>query len=112
MHYFLLIGTAISMSIGQILFKLSSKKFDDLSHPLLLAFDKTFILALFFYGISTIMYVYALRFIPLNKAYMFMSIAFIIVPFLSYCFLCEPINLQYIIGILLIIGGVILTARA
>lgn len=112
MHYLLLIITPIVISIGQVLFKISSDTIDGLKHPWMIVFDKYFILALFLYGASTVMYVFALKYVPLNKGYMFMSLAFIIVPILSYCFLCEPINLQYILGILLIISGIVLTFRA
>ena len=112
MQYLLLILTPVFISIGQVLFKISAGKIDDLKHPWMILFDKFFILALIFYGVSTIMYVFALKYVPLNKGYMFMSLAFILVPILSYCFLCEPVNLQYIMGILLIIAGVLLTSRA
>lgn len=112
MHYLLLILTPVFISIGQVLFKLSAGKIDGLKSPWLILFDKFFILALVFYGASTIMYVFALKYVPLNKGYMFMSLAFILVPILSYCFLCEPLNLQYVMGILLIISGVLLTSRA
>lgn len=112
MPYFLLLTTPILISIGQVLFKLSSKNIDHLDAPWKIVFDKMFILALIVYGLSTVMYVFALKYVPLSKAYMFMSLAFILVPICCYCFLCEPINLQYIIGLVLIITGVILTSRA
>ena len=48
----------------------------------------------------------------LNYAYPFMSLAFVIVMLLGVAFLGETINLAKVVGTLLVIGGLVVIARA
>lgn len=77
-----------------------------------LALRPIFILALFTYGISMLSWIYVLQHLPLSRAYMFVSFAFIIIPVLSHFLFKEPLNIQFFMGAALIISGVILTFKS
>jgi len=61
-------------------------------------------------GISTLLWVWVLRTLPLSIAYPFMALAFIIVPLLGHFLLHEPIGWRNLVGGLLIAFGVVLVA--
>lgn len=102
------------LSAGQILFKLSSKDIAALnvSSVLKLSMNGYFIVALVLYAIATILWVYILKHFPLNKAYLFMGLSFVIVPLMSYIFLKEPLSLRYLAGAACIIFGIWLARAA
>ncbi|USG61060.1 EamA family transporter [Sneathiella marina] len=102
------------LSAGQILFKLSSKDVAalDVSSILKLSMNGYFIVALVLYAIATILWVYILKHFPLNKAYLFMGLSFIIVPLMSYIFLKEPLSLRYLAGAACIVFGIWLARAA
>ena len=109
----LVISTVIFLSVGQVLFKLSALKVKTsgdafLPSPIL---DPKFIMALFVYGIATLMWVYVLQFAPLREAYPYAALAFIFVPLLSYLFLGESLQISSFIGALVIIAGVYIASR-
>jgi multidrug transporter EmrE-like cation transporter len=98
---------------GQIMFKLVANR--AASSPSLTLIEQwltwQFIVALAIYGVATVMWVWVLRFIPLNAAYPVYALAFIIVPIASYFFLTEPIGLKHLVGGALIVAGVVVIAR-
>ena len=49
---------------------------------------------------------------PLNYAYPFMSLAFVIVMILGVLFLGELLNLRKVVGTLLVVAGLVVIARA
>lgn len=61
-------------------------------------------------GASTLLWIWVLRTLPLNIAYPFMALAFLIVPGLSYVLLGEPLGWKNLLGGALIVAGVILVA--
>lgn len=61
-------------------------------------------------GCSTLLWIWILRTLPLNIAYPFMALAFLIVPVLSYFALGEPLGWKSIAGGLLIVAGVALVS--
>ena len=112
-NYLIILICVLTVAMGQILFKtvgvrMVGKSFIFLAHDWLSAL--LFLIALMAYGIATIGWVWVLRQVPLSTAYLFMSISFIIVPLCAYYWFNEPISLQYAIGSLLIVGGVIIAA--
>nr|WP_313237426.1 EamA family transporter [Delftia acidovorans] len=68
--------------------------------------------ALALYGITTLVWIWVLKHAPLHLAYPFMGLAFLIVPCLGWLFLGEPIKSSTIIGGILILAGIAVTARA
>jgi len=110
----LILICVLGIACGQILFKLASEFFPkSLAFTDLLSFalNRYFLSALVIYGLATILWIYALKLVPLNVAYPLMSLAFIIVPILSYIFLREAIEYKTFVGTLVIILGLLITVK-
>ncbi|KLU16001.1 MULTISPECIES: EamA family transporter [Xenorhabdus] len=112
MFYFVAIICVVGIAVGQVLFKLTSialHKTGSLfaTETLIMLFS-----AFTLYGMTTIAWIWVLQKIELGKAYPLMALAFIIVPIGSYLFLDEKFNTQYIIGVLFICIGIILSVRS
>lgn len=100
----LLLLTVVLLSVGQVLFKLAAlemKNFDISSF-----IQPKLILALFVYGIATLLWIAALRETPLHIAYPFIGLAFLIVPTLSWLWTNEQIGLNTLLGGVIILVGV------
>lgn len=69
-------------------------------------FDFNLWLGLFFYGISTLFYIFSLQKIPLSIAYPTVSLGYIFVLLLSNFIFKETIATQQILGVALITIGV------
>ena len=97
---------------GQILFKTVASRIEGRGVAELIS-DSQFMLPLIaslsIYGCATILWILALQSLALSRAYMFMSLSFIIVPIVSYLFLNEPLTTGFIIGLALIVAGVTVT---
>lgn len=102
----------IGLSLGQILFKFSAKYFNE-SHTVYAVKPLVYLLAAFaLYGFVSIAWVYILQKIDLGKVYPVMALAFIIVPIGSQLFFGEKFTIQYLIGVLLIVIGIIVSISA
>ena len=111
MVYFFLTFSITTLCLGQVLLKKSALSIENLKHPLYLALDPLFILAIFTYGMSMLSWIYVLQHMPLSRAYMFVSSAFIIIPILSHYLFGEDLGIKFFLGACLIISGVILTIK-
>lgn len=67
--------------------------------------------ALAIYGFATLLWVNLLRFVTLNKAYLFMALCFILVPIASHFLFREAITRGYVLGTALIIVGLVVATR-
>ena len=56
--------------------------------------------------IATLLWIWFLRLLPLNKAYPIMALAFVIVPLMSFCMLGEKLELNVLVGAVIIFVGV------
>ncbi len=112
MVYFLLTFSIVTLCLGQIFLKMGSANMALLPNIFHLAFRPIFILALATYGVSMLSWIYVLQHMPLSRAYMFVSFAFIIIPVLSHFLFKESLNIQFFMGAALIISGVILTFKS
>ncbi|MCF8467007.1 MAG: EamA family transporter [Sneathiella sp.] len=110
----LIVAMPFIISAGQILFKISSRDIAAFDHNSLLklSINGYFILAVILYGLATFLWVYILKHFPLNKAYLFMGLSFVLVPLMSYIFLKEPISPRYLAGAAFIILGIWLARTA
>jgi len=110
--YILALFCVGSLSIGQILFKIVSAKLTSIGS---LAQDYRSLAILFFafslYGVSTIAWLFTLRSLPLSQAYLFMSLGFVIVPFLAVVIFGESLSLYHVIGTAVVIIGLIIATR-
>jgi drug/metabolite transporter (DMT)-like permease len=102
----LTLACVLAISAGQILFKLAARTAtaaDGFSSMLLNGY---FYAALAVYAVATVLWVWLLKTLPLNVAYPFVGLAFVIVPLLGAWLLNEPLDWRHLLGGALIAGGV------
>lgn len=110
-----LVGFAMSMATGQILFKYGASQVphvQGLNGWFTLLFQPVILSALTLYGASTLLWLWLLQRIPLTTAYPFAALAFLLVPFGGWLIFNESLNGKYLIGVACILGGVILTSTS
>ncbi|MEC5385592.1 hypothetical protein VVD49_07640 [Uliginosibacterium sp. H3] len=106
----LILFTVLLLSVGQILFKLASNDIvltvDGLL-PSLLSFK--LLIAFAVYSGATVLWLIALKDVPLRAAYPFAALAFFLVPTLAHFLLGEPLGWNTYIGASIIAFGVIIS---
>lgn len=108
-NYLIALFCSVSISIGQILFKLSADSAKNSGSFLLIKPLSLFMIAIIIYGMTSITWIWILGRVELSKVYPFMALAFLFVPLFSYYIFNEKFSAHYILGVLLIIIGVIFT---
>lgn len=100
------------ISVGQMFLKLAAL---NLHNPKALGiWIGGYCLSIYFFvgvgllGMSTLLWIWVLKTLPLNLAYPFMALAFVIVPLLAYFMLGESMSWKGVAGSLLIVAGVVL----
>lgn len=112
-NYIVIITVVATLAIGQLLFKTVAVRLGDRGFLTLLDDPKTlmiFISSLALYGFATIGWIWGLRQVPLSTAYLFMSLAFVLVPLAAWFVLGEPISTRFIMGTALIIVGIVVAS--
>ena len=102
-------------AVGQVILKIGADKLGSLSFTGsalgsdLLRVIKTpeIIFGMFFFGLSSLLWIKVLTRMELSRAYPLVSISYIIVAVLSFVILREHFTMQKILGIVVIITGVI-----
>lgn len=112
MTYFIAILCVLGIAGGQLLFKLSAShmhKSGSFFEPrsLMILF-----VALALYGITTLAWVWVLQKIELGRAYPLMALAFVLVPIGSHFVFGERFQIQYFIGVAMIMAGILVTVKA
>ena len=105
----IIIVCILVMTTGQILFKkaaLNYNKENTLWAPKTLG---VLSLAAILYVMSTVLWVWALRYVDISKAYPYFSLGFVLVPLAGALFFKEQLTLKRVMGIVLIILGVTIT---
>lgn len=102
----------VGISLGQMLFKKAASALPAVTGWQDWAFNGWLLAALALYGITTLGWIWVLRYAPLHLAYPFMGLAFLIVPSLAWLFLNEPLHARTLIGGLLILAGIAVAGRA
>ena len=111
--WILVAATVIGLAVGQILFKLGALRLNAESQGSWLAWINPPILgALVIYGISTLLWIGALRALPLRLAYPVSALAFVLVPILGHFVLGESFTLRTLIGAIVIIAGIAISTSA
>jgi len=101
----LVLLSLLFISSGQMLFKYVSillNKKDEVGMITVIFYG---LLSFFVSGMGTVVWMYILRFIELNKIYPYMALTFIFVPIMSYFLYSEKLSIQYFFGLLFIIVG-------
>ena len=106
-----LVVTPALIALGQILFKLASRGAGeaDAAGLLGLARNPFLLAALVLYGLGTVLWVYVLKYVPLNVAYPFMALSFCLVPALAWLALGESMTWRQGAGLVLIVAGLVVT---
>ena len=116
LNYFFLTLLAIAFSaVGQIFFKITALRINatnitsatESSFLLQLIQEYYFWIALVFYGLATLGWVYVLQHVALSRAYPFMAVGYIIIPVLSWFLFHEQLTSRYLSGVSLIIIGIV-----
>lgn len=95
---------------GQILFKLAARAATGAVGFPWGFLNTYFFFALVVYGAATLLWVWLLKSLPLNVAYPFVGLAFVIVPLLGAWLLNEPLDWRHLAGGALIAAGVALAS--
>ncbi len=108
----IIVACVIVMTIGQILFKLVAinyNKTEDFFHWNVLG---VLMIAGILYVTSTGLWVWALRFVEISKAYPYFALGFVFVPLLGAWLFGEVLTLRYGVGVVLIVAGVAMTSSS
>lgn len=108
----ILVSAAIG-AVGQVALKYGAMQM--VENPGITLLEKIkwpIVLGLFLYGISTIIWIMALKKVQLSYAYPMLSIGYVFVFLASYFIFHEPINGVRIGGLFLIMVGISLVARS
>ncbi len=109
----LLLGYAVSMAGGQLIFKLAADRapaVGSLTDRVFGLVNAYFVVAVVLYGLLSVLWVWILTFTPLSRAYPFVALAFAITPALGILVFAEPLSTRLMIGIALILGGLFFVA--
>ncbi len=110
--YVLTLMAVMAIAAGQLLFKITANRIagrtvaDFVTDLTVLG---PFVLAGTIYAAATVLWIMALRDLPLGRAYMFMALSFVIVPLVSTVLFSEQLSLGFAVGVGLIIAGLIVT---
>ena len=108
----LLLLFAVTLATGQILFKVAAQSIKgpvgaDLRTLQQLIFNPYLLLGLAIYGAATLYWVLLLRTTDLNKAYLVVALALVLVPLIGTFFFQEPFTPRLIVGLVVILFGLL-----
>ena len=106
----LVIACVVLMTIGQVLFKQVALNYNKTENLFEWGIAGLLVIAGILYVTSSGLWVWALRYLELSKAYPFFALAFVFVPLMGAWFFGETLTLRYAIGVVMIIFGVIMTS--
>lgn len=109
--YLAAVACVVGISTGQVIFKAAAIAINDTGSYLSPKALLWLILALSWYCLTSIAWVYVLQKIDLGKVYPLMALAFILVPVASKVFFGESFGSQYLLGVLLIMAGIYLCVK-
>ena len=106
----IIIGCVVLLTIGQVLFKQIALNYNKSQQIFEWNVAGILVIAGIFYVTSTGLWVWALRYVELSKAYPYFALAFVFVPLAAAFVYGEALSLRYAMGVALIIAGVVLTS--
>lgn len=113
LHYVFIAAAILVIAAGQVMFKYAAQQLrddPDQGYGVLLRENSLALsmiaLALMLYLIATVAWIQALRTVPLSIAFMFNSLAFVLVPIAGFALFGEPVPRFFLIGLALIIAGI------
>jgi drug/metabolite transporter (DMT)-like permease len=113
MSWIFVIATVVGLSLGQVLFKLGALRVNANAQAGIVAWvNLPIIAALVLYAGCTVMWITALRSLPLRLAYPVAALGYLLVPMLGHFFLREPLTARTLIGGVVIVVGVMIATSA
>jgi len=107
---FLIITCVVLMAVGQVLFKQVALNYNKTENLFEWSVAGILVIAGILYVTSSGLWVWALRYMELSKAYPYFALAFVFVPLMGAWFFGDSLSIRYAIGVVMIISGVILTS--
>lgn len=111
-HYWIVIFCVAVMTVGQLLFKQVAINYNKSQSLLAANVMGTLAVAGFLYVVSTGLWIWALRHVALSRAYPVFALGFALVPLMGIWLFNEPVNSRFLLGVVLIVVGVILTGSS
>ena len=108
----IIIACVVVMTVGQILFKQVAVNYNKTESLLDMGVIGILVIAGILYVTSSGLWVWALRYLEISKAYPYFALGFVFVPLLGAWFFNEVLTLKYGIGVVMIVAGVILTSSS
>jgi drug/metabolite transporter (DMT)-like permease len=106
----IIVACVVFMTVGQILFKQVAINYNKTGNLVDWGVFGILLVAGILYLISTGLWIWALRYVEISRAYPYFALGFVFVPLLGAWMFDEVLNFKYAIGVCLIIIGVILTS--
>jgi len=110
--YVAAIFCVIGMAIGQILFKISATALSESGTFFAIKPAAVLFSAILLYGTTSVTWVWVLQKVELGRVYPLMALAFILVPLGSHIIFGERFQLQYFIGVAMIMIGIVVAVKA
>lgn len=110
--YVAAIVCVIGMAIGQILFKISATALSESGTIFAIKPAAVLFLAICLYGTTSVTWVWVLQKVELGRVYPLMALAFVLVPLGSHIIFGERFQLQYFIGVAMIMIGIVIAVKA
>jgi len=111
-HWLLLLAYPLAVSVGQVMFKAAALRLPAGEVSARAVLSPWLIAAYSLWVLLSLMWLFIIREVPLNRAYPFVALSFVVTPLLAWMVFDERLDLRYGFGIALIVAGVILTQRA
>lgn len=108
-YYFSLFTSILIGVVGQIAIKSGSLNSGQTSGVGL--FQPYIIVGLLCYGCSALFYIYSLKQIPLSVAFPSVSVSYVMVVLIAHFLWNEPLGIQQVMALLLILSGVFLLIK-
>ena len=108
----IIIACVVVMTVGQILFKQVAVNYNKTENLFDIGVMGILVVAGALYVTSSGLWVWALRYMEISKAYPYFALGFVFVPLLGAWFFSEVLTLKYGIGVIMIVAGVILTSSS
>lgn len=109
--YSIAILCVLAIAIGQLLFKAGAAALVESGSVFALKPALLLIVAIGWYGLTTLAWIWVLQKAELGRVYPLMAMAFVLVPLGSYFVFGERFHTQYFVGIAMIMAGIIITLR-
>lgn len=110
--YVVAVLCVVGIATGQILFKLSAITLSETGSFLSIRTIMAFAPPMILYAGTSVAWVWVLQHADLGRVYPLMALAFVLVPLGSHLAFGERFQLQYFLGVALIMTGIIIAAKA